>query len=333
MFQKIYHIAQFGILNRVFSIATILLLVIQGWRMLRFRMRLGHWRFRLHMLEQEAREEGVVTVTDPTVLPPLDAYTRFWDTTPAMAIMFGLLGTFIGLTLSLSQIPTTGEVDAIQNALSQTIPSMGTAFWTSLCGLIVAISVRLTNAWMGVEFKAQVIDQLMMSEPQVLEGLETAAYQQGRGGALLRPHGIRELLWHQNRSLNQTMTRVAPQISEGIARGLSQVSQLIPQANQESQKAVVQELQKITNQIGAWHEQQQHHLDEQKRVLASQSQQVNELIQQQKHLTRVLSQELVGFQQQIKRMGQDPDQTSADHVGAHTTETPAIKPQTQDWDK
>lgn len=228
MFQTLYEISlghRAGILNRFFTIAMLLLVVVQIGRILRFRLRLARWRYRLHLLEQEAREEGVVTVTDPAVLPPLDAYARFWDGVPSMAIMFGLLGTFIGLTLSLSEIPVTGEVEAIQKGLSRSIPSMGTAFWTSLAGLIVAIAVRLSNAFMSSDFRIKVVQTLMMAEPQIIEGLESAAFQQGQDGALLRPHGIRELLWHQNRLLNQTIARVAPQVSEGITRGLSHFAQ------------------------------------------------------------------------------------------------------------
>lgn len=228
MFETLYDISlgnRAGILNRFFTIAMLLLLFVQLVRIFRFRLRLARWRYRLHLLEQEAREEGVVTVTDPAVLPPLDAYVRFWDGVPSMAIMFGLLGTFIGLTLSLSEIPVTGDVEAIQKGLSRSIPSMGTAFWTSLAGLVVAIAVRLANAFMSSEFRYKVVQTLMMAEPQIIEGLESAAFQQGQDGALLRPHGIRELLWHQNRFLNQTISRVAPQVSEGIARGLAQIAQ------------------------------------------------------------------------------------------------------------
>ncbi|MCB9639594.1 MAG: MotA/TolQ/ExbB proton channel family protein [Myxococcales bacterium] len=226
MFQTMYDIslgARAGILNRFFTVAMLLLVVVQLWRLFHFRMRLSRWRDRLLLLEQEAREEGVVTVTDNKVLPPTNPYMRFWDMVPSMAIMFGLLGTFVGLTLSLSELPVTGEVDQIQKGLSRSIPSMGTAFWTSLSGLLVALTVRIANAFMASSFRKRVIQTLMQSEPAVIEALESTAFQTGRDGALLRPHSIRELLWHQNRLLNQTVARVAPQVSEGIARGLSQI--------------------------------------------------------------------------------------------------------------
>lgn len=251
MFETMFQISlgsRAGLLNRGFTIIMLVLVLIQVWRLFHFHFRLVRWRYRLHLLEREAREEGVVTVTGSDALPPLDPYARFWDMIPSMAIMFGLLGTFIGLTLSLSEIPVTGQTAAIQKGLSRAIPSMGTAFWTSLSGLIIALSVRITNALMASEFRHKVVNLLMLSEPQVIEALESAAFQQGRDGALLRPHGIRELLWHQNRVLNQTVARVAPQISEGIARGLGSISQ-IPDAAEGGQELLLQELRKMNVQV------------------------------------------------------------------------------------
>jgi hypothetical protein len=261
MLETIYHIAwgyRGGILNRSFTLITLLIIAIQCWRWFSFHLRITRWRYRLHLLEQEAREEGVVTVTDPEALPPLDPYMRFWDQVPAMAIMFGLLGTFIGLTVSLSQIPVTGEVEAIQKGLSVSIPSMGTAFWTSLCGLVIAITVRMTNALMGSTFRQKVINLLMASEPQVIEALESSAFQHGRDGALLRPYGIRELLWHQNRLLNQTVARVAPQISEGISRGLGQIS---PDASGGGQEALIQQLHNLMGTFEMLEEQNRNTLE------------------------------------------------------------------------
>lgn len=323
MLENMYKIAlgdRAGVLNRVFTILMIIMVSIQLYRWIRFRLRLSRWGFRLLRLEQDAREEGVVTAIDPEVLPPLDPYVRFWDMVPSMAIMLGLMGTFIGLTLSLSEIPVTMNVEDIRQGLSKAIPSMGTAFWTSLSGLIVAIVVRITNSLMGAEFRYKVVDRLMRSEPQVINALESAAFQQGRDGALLRPHGIRELLWHQNRLLNQTVARVAPQVSEGITRGLAQFTQQFPM---EEHKALLQELRAMTNKIETWQQSQNELISQQRSYFENQHQQINQLIDQQKRSTRVLSQELAGFQQQIRDMsvGQQP---SGHHVvqQAHPAATP-----------
>lgn len=302
MLENMYGIAlgeRAGLLNRIFTILMILMVVIQVFRWIRFRVRLQRWGYRLFRLEQDAREEGVVTAIDSEVLPPLDPYVRFWDQVPSTAIMLGLLGTFIGLTLSLSEIPVSVDVELIRKGLSKAIPSMGTAFWTSLCGLIVAISVRIINSMMSAEFRYKVVDKLMQSEPQVIDALETAAFQQGRDGALLRPHGIRELLWHQNRLLNQTVARVAPQVSEGITRGLAQFTQQFPM---EEHKALLDTLHRMTDRIEGWQQQQTHLIAKQKEDFEHQRQQIDQMIQQQKHSTRVLSQELAGFQQQLREI-------------------------------
>ncbi len=334
MLENMYKIAlgdRAGVLNRVFTILMILMVVIQFFRWFRFRLRLSRWGYRLFRLEQDAREEGVVTAIDPDVLPPLDPYVRFWDMVPSMAIMLGLLGTFIGLTLSLSEIPVTVNVEDIRKGLSKAIPSMGTAFWTSLCGLVVAIVVRILNAMMVADFRYKVVDKLMQSEPQVIDALETAAFQQGRDGALLRPHGIRELLWHQNRLLNQTVARVAPQVSEGITRGLAQFSQQFPM---EEHKALLQELRRMTNKIESWQQQQNELISQQRNYFENQTKQIDQLIDQQKRSTRVLSQELAGFQQQIREMARHQLEAGAGHQNPQSgnqgwpTQSPSANPHT-----
>lgn len=286
MFQTMYDISmggRAGILNRIFTVVMLLLVAVQLWRLLHFHVRLSRWRFRLHLLEQEAREEGVVTATDDDVLPPTNPYARFWDMIPSMAIMFGLLGTFVGLTLSLSELPVTGEVEQIQKGLSRTIPSMGTAFWTSLAGLIVALSVKISNDLMASSFRKRVIQTLMRSEPAVIEALESKAFQIGRDGALLRTHSIRELLWHQNRLLNQTVARVAPQVSEGIARGLGQLNGQTPTPTSSSPNTHSPSLDRLVRQL----ETQQQ---EQQRNLQTLIEQQHAILQQLQYLTTVWSQ-------------------------------------------
>ncbi len=265
MYEKIFEIAfgsRAGVLNRFFSAVTIFIILLQFWRYFQLSRRIRQWLYKLTHLEQEAREEGVVTVTDPSYLPPLDPYARVWDQIPAMALMFGLMGTFIGLTLSLSEIPVTIDVEAIRKGLSSAIPSMGTAFWTSLCGLMVAIIVRITNGLLNSKFRKEVVDKLLMySEPEVLEALESAAYRMGREGAILRPFGMRELLWHQNRMLNQTIARLGPQISGTIAKNLQKATAKLAEKQRE-------ELEKNHREVTQLLNRQLQVLEEQKNLLS-----------------------------------------------------------------
>ena len=272
MFEKFVEIAfgsRAGILNRIFSALTILIILLQIWRYFQLSRRIRQWLYKLTQLEQEAREEGVVTVTDPSYLPPLDPYARVWDQVPSMALMFGLLGTFVGLTLSLSEIPVTIDVEAIRQGLSSAIPSMGTAFWTSLCGLIVAITVRITNGLLSSKFRREVIDKLLIySEPEVLDALESAAYRMGRDGAILRPFGMRELLWHQNRLLGQTITRLAPQIAGILNKSLEKLTEELKNSNREQFTQLSQKLLSSLEPLQRNTEQQLHLLREQNRLLA-----------------------------------------------------------------
>ncbi len=67
---------------------------------------------------------------------------RRWERLPGVAVLLGLLGTFIGLTGALTQLPYSGGLKQLAGGLQQVLPLMGTAFWTSVCGLIASLVLR-----------------------------------------------------------------------------------------------------------------------------------------------------------------------------------------------
>ena len=315
MLETLYDIAlgsRAGLLNRTFTIVSLALVLFQIWRQIHLRLRINQWRFRFLLLEREAREEGVATVTDPQALPPLDAYGRLWQMMPSLAIMMGLFGTFVGLTLALSRIPVTNNLDAIQKGLSHAIPSMGTAFMTSLCGLIVALSVRITNSALAAEFRKKVLQPLMLSEPKVIEALEVAAFKRGWDGALLRPHGQREVLWHKNRELNQTFERIGPQITEGLTRGLQELAVQLGQVNQSGEPVRVSDWERRLTQLEKLQQSQQEALES----LLRQNRQLHQALLQ--HLQQQSGVQDYTAQEYMDVPGEQTQEFEAPHVDDHT---------------
>lgn len=65
-----------------------------------------------------------------------------WERWPGVAVLLGLLGTFVGLTAALTQLPFQGGISKLTDGLQLVLPLMGTAFWTSVCGLIASLILR-----------------------------------------------------------------------------------------------------------------------------------------------------------------------------------------------
>lgn len=68
--------------------------------------------------------------------------SKRWERLPGVAILLGLLGTFFGLTSALTQLPFGGDLKQLSGGLQLVLPLMGTAFWTSVCGLLASLLLR-----------------------------------------------------------------------------------------------------------------------------------------------------------------------------------------------
>lgn len=64
-----------------------------------------------------------------------------------IALQLGILGTFIGLILALSELDFSGELDVMRGSMGRLIDSLHFAFSTSIAGLEVAVLVGLIIMW------------------------------------------------------------------------------------------------------------------------------------------------------------------------------------------
>ena len=67
------------------------------------------------------------------MLPPCDS-TRY-KLVPALLTSIGITGTFLGITLGLSQFSMAGDSKALLSSAAELLEGMKTAFYTSLAGL------------------------------------------------------------------------------------------------------------------------------------------------------------------------------------------------------
>ena len=98
---------------------------------------------------------------------PMPAADRWVANCPSLLVSFGLLGTFLGLTLSLADLSLLLKQDTnIQEILQdfeQIISPMGTAFQTSLVGLSLALFVTLYAQFSGVNRISEDLQEVLQT--------------------------------------------------------------------------------------------------------------------------------------------------------------------------
>ncbi len=67
---------------------------------------------------------------------------RYWTAVPGVLLALGIFGTFLGLTLGLKDFDTSGQA-AIQSSIQMLLGGMGTAFLTSLWGMVCSIGFNI----------------------------------------------------------------------------------------------------------------------------------------------------------------------------------------------
>ena len=221
MFSDLVEIAwgpQAGFLNQGFSILLITITFIQLGRFLLFWDRLNQWARAFVEAKLAFDNENAVKLKSKMdeLQPPHSASDQLWILLPPVLIMLGLIGTFIGLTLALGQIPFDGDAAKIQEGVKRALPSMGSAFWTSLSAICSALVIRLTTMMMESMFKRRVLRSIVSADPQLIQYIERRAFQENKPGALLRPHSLREVLWQQNIEFTRQLERLGSEISSAI---------------------------------------------------------------------------------------------------------------------
>ena len=86
--------------------------------------------------------------------------------TPGILISLGLLGTFFGLTIGLSRISTilqTQDITKVQSGLGEIVGPMGTAFGTSLVGLLLSLCVLIFTQITGTRTCLERTEALLSS--------------------------------------------------------------------------------------------------------------------------------------------------------------------------
>lgn len=76
-------------------------------------------------------------------------YLRFWNSVPAILVGLGILGTFVGLVLGLRDFSDIKfeQSNEIQNAITNLLSGVSTAFVTSVWGMVVSLLFNVLEKW------------------------------------------------------------------------------------------------------------------------------------------------------------------------------------------
>lgn len=161
---------------------------------------------------------------------------------PGILISLGLLGTFWGLTVGLSQISGAlapgATPEQTMTALSAIVAPMGTAFQTSLIGLLLSLIVLITSQLSGARTCLERCESLLSS------WLETVLPQE-LGDKLMTP------LKKSIDGLNVTAEQLPSRVSQSVEKAMKEAfaEKLAKMFNLSSTIAV--EAQQATRQLSA----------------------------------------------------------------------------------
>lgn len=191
-----------------------------------------------------------------------------WEKLPGLAILLGLLGTFIGLTFALTQLPFQGNLKQLTGGLQQVLPLMGTAFWTSVCGLVASLALRV-NQGQAVQLmnaRADAYDRLHNElTRRFLRELYPLIHKAGLGG-LPAGRASRQLEGDGQSAITEevlasVMATHQAAFAEEFSKGLAPLLALL-QSQQEMLQSLPDHLSSMTKSIeetesslGRWREQ------------------------------------------------------------------------------
>lgn len=100
--------------------------------------------FNLREMKRTNGDCDVINFINSNTVILAPSHSQFAELIPGMMTSLGVLGTFIGLVQGLSGLQVqTSDVAVLQNSIAMLIQGMNSAFYTSIAGVICAVSFQL----------------------------------------------------------------------------------------------------------------------------------------------------------------------------------------------
>lgn len=163
---------------------------------------------------------------------------RLLDTAAGTLVGLGLLGTFLGLTLGIKDFDSSSTQN-IQNSIQLLLSGMGTAFITSLVGMLLSMIYNLCDKYWRNRLSKHLhvltnkLDSLYYIDDRTLDDLNEQALARSIASTM------KEVVEHEMRSVVQTLNEKLTYNNEsGEATTVANAIREILKENQEQSKAL-----------------------------------------------------------------------------------------------
>ena len=178
----------------------------------------------------------------------LSLHCEQWDyfckVLPNLLLAFGLLGTFIGITLNLYNLSQTisqmdGDVSNLAQQLQTPLQSMGIAFITSLIALICSSLLTLTN----LRCNTNLAKYLLISS---LEDYLDNVFKPKEQGDTRLDKAVNRMVEQQN----EFLTRFHENVTAAVESSLGRIALQIANGNKEANNLAKQVYERFTETSG-----------------------------------------------------------------------------------
>jgi len=180
---------------------------------------------------------------------------RYWRAVPNLLVGIGILGTFVGLTIGISDFETQ-SVDTVRASIEDLLSGMATAFVSSIIGMALSLVFNGLEKWrfgrlnqdlrrlcgaLDAQYLMQESDRRALEQKEQRQVMkEVFAYQED-GTQILPAHVLRELR-QEAREQTQTLKSFSTDLADGIKMSTMTIEQLGSELGEAFQLAMKRRL-------------------------------------------------------------------------------------------
>jgi methyl-accepting chemotaxis protein len=180
---------------------------------------------------------------------------RYWKAVPNLLVGIGILGTFVGLTVGISDFETQ-SVDTVRASIEDLLSGMATAFVSSIAGMLLSLVFNGLEKWrfgrlnqdirrlcgaLDAQYLMKESDRRALQQKEQRQVLtEVFAYEDGEH-EILPAHVFRDLR-QQAREQTQTLKSFSTELADGIMISTMTINKLGEELGEAFQMAMQQRL-------------------------------------------------------------------------------------------
>jgi len=180
--------------------------------------------------------------------PVYSAHTANYS--PSILTSMGIFGTFLGVALGLNEFDT----NAIEDSVPQLLEGLKTAFWTSIAGLLGALSIKFRYAVASMRVRSHRESKLTTTMDDLawhLERIANSVSQEGTGNWLAWRDQQAQIQAEQHRELIETLSHYQSQMTEANRLALEEaISHVMREFNTRIEEQYGDNFKKLNEAVG-----------------------------------------------------------------------------------